>query len=89
MQEPLNAQEKAKELIKAAVARTIFLEVIPEKAVPVEDKALVIGGGVGGCQAALDLAKEGFEVYLVEKSPTIGGKMAMLDRTYPTDDCSI
>ena len=50
---------------------------------------MVIGAGVAGCQSALDLAKQGYEVYLVEKKPTIGGKMAMLDRTFPTDDCSI
>jgi len=89
MREKQKAQKKAEDLIKAAISRAIFLETIPEKVVPVEDKALIIGGGVGGCQAALDLAKDGFNVYLVEKSPTIGGKMAMLDRTYPTDDCSI
>ena len=61
----------------------------PEKTFPVEKKALVIGGGVGGMQASLDLANDGYEVYLVEKQATIGGKMAMLDRTFPTDDCSI
>ena len=50
---------------------------------------LIIGGGVAGLSAGIDLAEEGYEVYLVEKSPTIGGKMAKLDRTFPTDDCSI
>jgi heterodisulfide reductase subunit A len=67
----------------------VFHEPIPEKTFPIEKKALVIGGGVGGMQASLDLANEGYEAYLVEKQATIGGKMAMLDRTFPTDDCSI
>lgn len=50
---------------------------------------LVLGGGISGIQASLDLASLGFKVYLVEKSPTIGGKMAQLDKTFPTMDCSI
>jgi len=50
---------------------------------------LVIGGGISGIQAALDLASTGFKVYLVEKSPMIGGKMAQLDKTFPTMDCSL
>jgi len=50
---------------------------------------MVVGGGISGIQAALDLATEGFKVYLVEKSPTIGGKMAQLDKTFPTNDCSM
>jgi heterodisulfide reductase subunit A len=56
--------------------------------VPPVGKALVIGGGIGGIQAALDLADTGFFVYLVEKSPSLGGTMARLDKTFPTDDCS-
>ena len=55
----------------------------------VEADVLIIGGGVAGLISGIDLAEEGFEVFLVEKNPTIGGKMAMLDRTFPTDDCSI
>ena len=50
---------------------------------------LVIGGGVGGIQAALDLAESGYYVYLVEQSPAIGGVMAQLDKTFPTNDCSM
>jgi len=50
---------------------------------------LVVGGGISGIQAALDLASTGFKVYLVEKSPMIGGKMAQLDKTFPTLDCSL
>jgi heterodisulfide reductase subunit A len=50
---------------------------------------MVVGGGISGIQASLDLADSGFRVYLVEKSPAIGGKMAQLDKTYPTNDCSM
>ena len=50
---------------------------------------MVVGGGISGIQASLDLATAGFKVYLVEKSPTIGGKMAQLDKTFPTNDCSM
>jgi heterodisulfide reductase subunit A len=50
---------------------------------------MVVGGGISGIQASLDLATAGFRVYLVEKSPSIGGHMAQLDKTYPTNDCSM
>ncbi len=50
---------------------------------------LVVGGGVSGIQASLDLATAGFKVYLVEKGPSIGGNMAQLDKTFPTNDCSM
>ncbi len=50
---------------------------------------LVVGGGISGIQASLDLATSGFKVYLVEKSPSIGGHMAQLDKTFPTNDCSM
>jgi len=50
---------------------------------------MIVGGGISGIQAALDLADSGYKVYLVEKSPAIGGKMAQLDKTYPTNDCSM
>ena len=50
---------------------------------------LVVGGGIAGMQAALDAANSGFYVYLVEKSPAIGGAMAQLDKTFPTNDCSM
>ena len=50
---------------------------------------LVVGGGISGIQASLDLATAGFKVYLVEKAPSIGGKMAQLDKTFPTNDCSM
>ena len=50
---------------------------------------VVVGGGIAGIQASLDLATAGFRVYLVEKSPSIGGRMAQLDKTFPTNDCSM
>ena len=50
---------------------------------------MVVGGGIAGMQAALDLADSGFKVYLVEKNPAIGGVMAQLDKTFPTNDCSM
>jgi heterodisulfide reductase subunit A len=50
---------------------------------------MVVGGGISGIQAALDLAETGFKVYLVDKSPAIGGHMAQLDKTFPTNDCSM
>ena len=50
---------------------------------------MVVGGGISGIQASLDLATAGFKVYLVEKSPSIGGHMAQLDKTFPTNDCSM
>ena len=83
------ATVKAMDLVKSAVARARVLEAQTEAEVPVTKTALVIGGGVAGIQAALDLADAGHKVYLVEKQPSIGGVMAALDKTYPTMDCSI
>jgi len=87
--EPEKATEKAKDLVQMAVARVTLLQPQEEAVVPVAKKALVIGGGVAGIQAALDLADTGYQVYLVEKTPSIGGKMAQIDKTFPTMDCSI
>jgi heterodisulfide reductase subunit A len=53
------------------------------------DSVLVIGGGIAGIQASIDLANMGFQVYLVERSPSIGGRMAQLDKTFPTNDCAM
>jgi heterodisulfide reductase subunit A len=83
------ATEKAKDLVRNAVAKARLLEPQLEAEVPVTKSALVIGGGVAGIQSALDLADAGHQVYLVEKEPSIGGIMAALDKTYPTMDCSI
>jgi heterodisulfide reductase subunit A len=83
------ATDKAKDLVASAVARARFLEEQEEMSVPVTRAALVIGGGVAGIEAALELAEAGHRVVLVEKAPSIGGIMAQLDKTYPTMDCSI
>ena len=86
MGEPERATEKAKDLVKMAVARARHLEAQEEMVVPITQKALVIGGGVAGIQASLDLADAGYKVYLVEKEPSIGGLMSQLNKTYPTMD---
>ncbi|MEM3731505.1 MAG: CoB-CoM heterodisulfide reductase HdrA2 [Candidatus Bathyarchaeia archaeon] len=83
------ATEKAKDLVKMAVAKAALLKPAEEIEVPITREALVIGGGVAGIQAALDLADTGYRVYLVEKEPSIGGMMARIDKTFPTMDCSI
>lgn len=83
------ATKKAADLIKMAIAKARFLEPLEKKKVSVEQSALIIGGGVAGIQAALNLADLGIQVYLVEKSPSIGGHMAQYDKTFPTLDCSI
>jgi len=84
-----SATEKAKDLVKMAVAKVALLEPAEEVEVPINRKALIIGGGVAGIQAALDLADTGYQVFLVEKEPSIGGMMARIDKTFPTMDCSI
>lgn len=84
-----SATKKAKDIVKMAVARARLLQPQQEMEIPVIDAALVIGGGVAGIQAALDLADAGHQVYLVEEKPSIGGIMAQLDKTFPTMDCSI
>jgi heterodisulfide reductase subunit A len=83
------ANKKAIELIRAGISRSRLLEDVPTKTVPVTPVALVIGGGIAGLSTAVDLGDAGYKVYLVEKNTTIGGRMSQLDRTFPTDDCSI
>ena len=82
------ATEKAKALVASAVAKAALLEPLERKKVGVIPRALVIGGGVTGIYTALEIADKGFETYLVEKEPSIGGHMAQLDKTFPTLDCS-
>lgn len=82
------ATAKAKKLVAAAVARVSQLEPLQEREVDAEPAALVIGGGIAGIQAALDIGEAGFKVYLVEQTPSLGGRMAQLDKTFPTLDCS-
>ncbi len=89
MHEPEDATLKAKELVAMAVAKARTLQAQPELDVPVTQAAMVVGAGVAGMQAALDLAEAGFKVYLIEKQPTIGGIMAILDKVFPQNDCSI
>ncbi|SFG16188.1 heterodisulfide reductase subunit A [Desulfotomaculum arcticum] len=86
--EPDQATAKAIDLVRMAVAKAARLEPLYEGAISVTKKAMVIGGGIAGIQAALDIAEAGHKVVLVEREPTIGGKMVMLDKTFPTLDCS-
>ncbi len=83
------ATRKARDIVGMAVSRARLLKPQEEGKVQVTDAALVIGGGIAGIQAALDLADAGHMVYMVEKQPSIGGLMAQLDKTFPTMDCSI
>jgi heterodisulfide reductase subunit A len=82
------ATAKAKRLVSAAVARVALQEPLYARRVPVTQSALVVGGGIAGIQAALTIANAGYQVYLVEREPAIGGYMAQLDKTFPTLDCS-
>ena len=87
--DPEGALEKAKDLTASAVAKARFLVPLDMIKVPVTKRAMVIGGGVAGISAALDLGDQGIETILVEKEQTIGGTMAQLNKTFPTMDCSI
>jgi heterodisulfide reductase subunit A len=82
------ATAKAKSLLAASVAKAALLEPLQDNYVGVTPTAMVIGGGIAGIQTALDIADNGFTVYLVEKEPSIGGHMMQLDKTFPTLDCS-
>ena len=82
------ATKKAKALVGAAVGRVAHHQPLMEKRVPVHPDTLVVGGGVAGIQAALEIANAGYHVYLVEREPSLGGHMAQLDKTFPTLDCS-
>jgi heterodisulfide reductase subunit A len=86
--DPKAATEKATDLIRMAVARAKLLEALDEPIVEVKKATLIIGAGIAGISASLDLANAGFKVYLVEKEPSIGGKMSRWDKTFPTLDCS-
>jgi heterodisulfide reductase subunit A-like polyferredoxin len=89
MDAPAAATSKAIDLVKMAVSRVRLLQPLKEEILPLTKRTLVIGGGIAGIQAALDLADNGFDVVLVEKRPSVGGTMAQLDKTFPTMDCSI
>ena len=82
------ATEKAKDLVRMGVARARLLRGYEEKEIPVGEEVLVLGGGISGIQAALDLADADYHVHVLEKEPFLGGAMAQLGLTYPTLDCS-
>ena len=82
------ATDKAIDLVRMAVAKVNKNQPLFTSAIPVHKKCLVVGGGIAGIQAALDVAEAGYEVTLVEREPSLGGKMVMLDKTFPTLDCS-
>ncbi len=84
----VGATEKAKELVRAAVWRVYHHEPLEPMEVSIHPNTLVVGGGIAGIQAALDIANAGYKVYLVEREPSIGGHMIQLDKTFPTLDCS-
>lgn len=86
--EPELATLKAVDLVRKAVAKVSKVEPLFEGHLSITKKALVIGAGIAGMQTAIDIADAGHQVILVEREATIGGKMAMLDKTFPTLDCS-
>jgi len=82
------ATEKAIEIIKSMIEKLKLNQSLTPIRIPITKKALVIGGGISGMQAALDMANSGFEVILVEKTSSIGGRMSQLSETFPTLDCA-
>lgn len=82
------ATQKAKALVKAAVERVIHHIPLDPISVEINPNTLIVGGGIAGITAALELANAGYHVYMVEREPSIGGHMAQLDKTFPTLDCS-
>jgi heterodisulfide reductase subunit A len=82
------ATTKAKAVVSGGVERVIHHEPLEPLIVPIHPATLVVGGGIAGIQAALEIADAGFPVYLVEREPSIGGHMAQFDKTFPTLDCS-
>ncbi len=89
LREPEQATRKACDLVRMAVAKARLLKPLTERKFPVKQASMVVGGGIAGIQTALDIADTGRKVYLVEKSPCLGGTMAQLNKTYPTMDCAI
>jgi heterodisulfide reductase subunit A len=88
VKDPTLATSKAKRLVSAAVSRVSWHQPLEARQERVTPAALVVGAGIAGIQAALNIAEAGFPVYLVERQPSIGGRMAQLDKTFPTLDCS-
>src|SRR3990172_5727952 len=83
------ATQKAKDLVAMGAARVALLSPLEKRTVPANKDVLVIGAGVAGIEAALTLANMGTKVYLVEREPTIGGKMALMNEVFPSNDCSL
>ena len=88
VKDPAQATAKATRLVRAAVTRVNWHAPLEARKESVTPAALVVGGGIAGIQAALNIAEAGYQVYLVEREPSIGGHMAQLDKTFPTLDCS-
>lgn len=88
MNDKAAATQKAIDLVRMSVAKVTKNVPLAASSIPINKRALVIGGGIAGMQAALDVAEAGFKVTLIEREPTIGGRMAQLDKTFPTLDCS-
>jgi heterodisulfide reductase subunit A len=88
VKDPERATAKATRLVRAAVTRVNWHAPLEARKEGVTPAALVVGGGIAGIQAALSIAESGYQVYLVERDPSIGGHMAQLDKTFPTLDCS-
>ena len=82
------ATEKSKAVVSGGVERVLYDEPLEKLKVPINPATLIVGGGIAGIQAALEIADAGHKVYLVEKEPSIGGHMAQFDKTFPTLDCS-
>ncbi len=82
------ATQKAKSLVKGAIERVVHHQPLDPLPVEINPNTLIVGGGIAGISAALELAEAGYHVYLVERQPSIGGHMAQLDKTFPTLDCS-
>jgi heterodisulfide reductase subunit A len=82
------ATQRAKAIVAAAVMRVVHNEPLEVKRVPVNPNVLIVGGGITGIEAALQIADSGKQVYLIEKEPSIGGHMARFDKTFPTLDCA-
>ncbi len=87
-EDPEKATEKAKALVLAAIHRVMHHEPLERKKVPINPNVLIVGGGIAGIHAALDIANAGNKVYMVERKSYIGGNMTRFDKTFPTLDCA-
>jgi len=87
-EDKVEATQKAKVMITGAVRRVAYHDSLEPRCVEINPATLIVGGGIAGIQAALEIAESGNQVYLVEREPSIGGKMALFDKTFPTLDCA-